>query len=128
MRVAVEQAIRLEPLLAEAHNALGMLYARDARWVESEKSFRRAIEIDPNSSASHMAFAYILNCVSRGEEALDQLTSVPVGHGSPPDDLHTYLREFRRRGGARGYKTLRIMLVPGSDNRNGQSFWPENAR
>ena len=53
MRVAAEQAIRLDPLLAEAHDALGMLYARDARWADSEKSFRRAIELDPNSSASH---------------------------------------------------------------------------
>ena len=53
MRAAAEQAIRLDPLLAEAHDALGMLYARDARWVDSEKSFRRAIELDPNSSTSH---------------------------------------------------------------------------
>ncbi|MEO7650370.1 MAG: hypothetical protein ABIZ80_07865, partial [Bryobacteraceae bacterium] len=53
LRAAVEQALRLDPLLAEAHDALGRLYARDARWVESEKSFRRAIELDPGSSASH---------------------------------------------------------------------------
>jgi TolB-like protein len=51
LRVAVEQALRLDPLLAEAHDALGMLYARDGRWMESENSFRRAIELDPNSSA-----------------------------------------------------------------------------
>jgi tetratricopeptide (TPR) repeat protein len=73
MRAAVEQAIRLDPLLAEAHNALGMLYARDARWVESEKSFRRAIELEPNSSASHTGFAYLLRSLGRVEEALDQL-------------------------------------------------------
>jgi hypothetical protein len=29
MRAAAEQAIRLDPLLAEAHDALGMVYARD---------------------------------------------------------------------------------------------------
>ncbi len=74
MRVAVDQAVRLDPLLAEAHDALGMLYARDARWVESEKSFQRAIELDPNSSASHTGYAlYLLWSVGRVEEALHEL-------------------------------------------------------
>jgi TolB-like protein/Flp pilus assembly protein TadD len=76
LRAAVEQAIRLDPLLGDAHAALGMLHARDARWVESEKSFRRAIELDPNSSASHTGFAYILRCLGRVKEALDQLRIV----------------------------------------------------
>ena len=74
LRAAVEQAIRLDPLLAEAHAALGMLYARDARWVESEKSFRRAIELDPGSSASHTGFALnLLRSLGRVDEALHQL-------------------------------------------------------
>jgi len=74
LRAAVEQAIRLDPLLAEAHDALGRLYARDARWVESEKIFQRAIELDPGSSASHTGFAlYLLRSLGRVEEALDQL-------------------------------------------------------
>jgi adenylate cyclase len=58
---AAEQALRLD-LLAEAHDALGA-HAREARWVESEKSFRRAIELDPNSS--HTGFAYFLRSLGR---------------------------------------------------------------
>jgi adenylate cyclase len=74
MRVAVDQAVRLDPLLAEAHDALGMVYARDARWVESEKSFLRAIELDPNNSASHAGYAlYLLWSLGRVKEALQQL-------------------------------------------------------
>lgn len=74
LRAAVEQAIRLDPLLAEAHGALGMLYARDARWAESEKSFRHAIALDPNNSASHTGFALdVLRSTGRLEEALHQL-------------------------------------------------------
>jgi TolB-like protein len=74
LRAVVEQAIRLDPLLAEAHAAMGRLYARDARWVESEKSFRRAIELDPVSSSSHAGFAlYLLWSLGRVEEALHQL-------------------------------------------------------
>ena len=48
MRAAAEKAIQLDPMLAEAHDALGMAYARDAQWEQSEKSFRRAIALDPN--------------------------------------------------------------------------------
>jgi TolB-like protein len=61
MRAAAEKAIQLDPLLAEAHDALGMAYARDGQWAQSEKSFRRAIELDPNNSQTyqdlqHLAF------------------------------------------------------------------------
>jgi adenylate cyclase len=40
MRAAAENAIRLDPLLAEAHDALGMVYMRDGKWAQSEASFR----------------------------------------------------------------------------------------
>ena len=74
MRAAAEQAIRLDPLLAEAHDAWGILYARDARWADSEKSFRRAMELEPSNSDSQRDFAlYFLWSVGRVEEALDQL-------------------------------------------------------
>ena len=74
MKASVEQAVLLDPLLAETHDALGMLYAREARWAESENSFRRAIELDPNSSASHSGYAmYLLWSLGRVEDALHQL-------------------------------------------------------
>jgi|SRR5215467_1572303 len=51
-----------------------MLYARDARWAESEKSFGRAIELDPSSSAAHNEFAaFLLRPLGRVDEALYQL-------------------------------------------------------
>ncbi len=43
MRAAAERAIQLDPLLAEAHSALGTAYARDGQWELAERSFRRAI-------------------------------------------------------------------------------------
>jgi tetratricopeptide (TPR) repeat protein len=74
MRAATEKAIQLDPLLAEAHDALGMAYARDGQWEQSERSFRRAIELDPNRSESHRHFAaFLLLPLGRIEEALDQL-------------------------------------------------------
>jgi serine/threonine-protein kinase len=74
MRVAAEKAIQLDPLLAEAHDALGMAYARDAQWEPAEKSFRRAIELDPGNSQAYLHFAnYLLWPLGRIDGALKQL-------------------------------------------------------
>ncbi len=48
MRSAAEKAIQLDPLLAEAHSALGTAYARNGQWDQAELSLRRAIQLDPN--------------------------------------------------------------------------------
>jgi Flp pilus assembly protein TadD len=74
MRAAAEKAIELDPLLAEAHAALGVALARDAQWEQSEKSFRRAIDLDPNSSTSNRALAMdLLLPLGRVEEAVGQM-------------------------------------------------------
>jgi TolB-like protein/tetratricopeptide (TPR) repeat protein len=57
MQAAGEKAIQLDPLLAEAHSALGAAFADRGQWDQAEQSFRRAIEIDPNSSAAHDLFS-----------------------------------------------------------------------
>jgi TolB-like protein/Flp pilus assembly protein TadD len=74
MRAAAEMAIQMDPLLAEAHDALGLAYTRDGQWEQSEKSFRRAIELDPSRSESHRHFAtFLLLPLGRIEESLRQL-------------------------------------------------------
>jgi Tfp pilus assembly protein PilF len=50
MRLAGEKAIQLDPLSADANVALGILHAREAQRELSEKSSRRALELDPNQS------------------------------------------------------------------------------
>lgn len=74
LRATAEKAIQLDPLLAEAHDALGMSYARDGNWEQSEKSFRYAIELDPGSSASHDQLGFLLLLpLGRIKEALLEL-------------------------------------------------------
>jgi TolB-like protein len=74
MRAAAEKGIELDPLLPEAHDALGMAYARDAHWDLAEKSFHRAIELDPNSALTYNHFAiWFLMVLGRVEEAVNQL-------------------------------------------------------
>jgi TolB-like protein len=74
MKMAAEKAIELDPLLAEAHAALGVALARDAQWEESEKGFRRALDSDPNSADSRREFAMdLLVPLGRVQEAIQQL-------------------------------------------------------
>jgi len=74
MRAAAERAIQLDPLLAEAHQALGVVFARDGQWEQAEKSFRHAIELDPNRSSAYIGYGeWFLEVLSRNDQALQQI-------------------------------------------------------
>ena len=74
MRAAAEKAIQLDPLLSEAHQALGMVYARNGQWAQSEKSFRRAIELDPNNALAYNDLSLVLLLpLGRIEEAVREM-------------------------------------------------------
>jgi TolB-like protein/DNA-binding winged helix-turn-helix (wHTH) protein len=74
MRVASEKALRLDPLLAEAHASMGLVYSRDRDWEAAERAFRRAIQLNPNLSRPHVDFAtWVLFPLGRLEEALREL-------------------------------------------------------
>jgi TolB-like protein len=74
MRASAQKAIELDPLLAEAHDAMGMAYARDAQWAESERSFRHAINLNPARAETHEHFAsFLLWPLNRTKEAMEQL-------------------------------------------------------
>ncbi len=71
IRTAAEEAIRLDPLLADAHSALGAAYACNGQWDLAERSFRRAIEIDPTLSTTRHAFTrFVLMPLGRMGEAV----------------------------------------------------------
>jgi Flp pilus assembly protein TadD len=71
MRSSAEKAVQLDPLLPEAYSARAVAYARDSRWTESEQSFRRSLELDPNSARSRGDFAMnLLLILGRTSEAL----------------------------------------------------------
>jgi TolB-like protein/Flp pilus assembly protein TadD len=74
MQATAAKAIQLDPLLAEAHAAQGAAYARAAQWEQSESSFRRALDIDPQSSESRDLFTmHLLLPLGRVEEAVRQM-------------------------------------------------------
>jgi TolB-like protein/Flp pilus assembly protein TadD len=91
MRLAAEKAIQLDPLSSDAYDALGILYARRAQWEQSEKSFRRALELEPNRSLARNHFAmYLLLPLGRVDEAVQQSR---LAEKSDPlaSDVHAYI-------------------------------------
>jgi len=88
MRNAANRAVALDPLLAEANAARALAYARDSEWSNAEKSFRRAIELDPNRSATYADFAlWLLSVLGRNDEALGMLRTAMRADPLSPD-LH----------------------------------------
>ncbi|MGH9239965.1 MAG: protein kinase domain-containing protein [Vicinamibacterales bacterium] len=56
MKPAAERALQLDPRLAEAHAAMGVVLARDRKWAQAEAAFRRAVELNGNLSSIRMNF------------------------------------------------------------------------
>jgi tetratricopeptide (TPR) repeat protein len=86
---AAVRAVELNPALAEAHAALGMVETYwDHDWAAAERSFKQAIELEPNLSDAHHRYSLLLAALGRLDQAvaesrraldLDPLSS-GVGH------------------------------------------------
>jgi len=58
MRTAALKALELDPNLAEAHAALGIVYARDLNWATSERYFQQALALNPNLSQVYTSYSF----------------------------------------------------------------------
>jgi tetratricopeptide (TPR) repeat protein len=56
MKPAAQRALQLDPLLAEAHAAMGVVLSRDWKWADAEAAFRHAIALNSNISSIHRSF------------------------------------------------------------------------
>jgi TolB-like protein/Flp pilus assembly protein TadD len=74
-RLAAKRALEIDPSLAEAHSAYGVvLAAYDWNWSEAEQEHKRAIELAPNREAPHFYYATgFLAFVGRNDEAITAL-------------------------------------------------------
>src|SRR5437867_4453149 len=52
---------------------MGLVYMRDHEWNTAEKSFRRAIELNPSDSASYSDYANLLLGLGRVDESLEEM-------------------------------------------------------
>jgi tetratricopeptide (TPR) repeat protein len=75
-RRAYEDAVRLDPGLAEAHSNLGLIAANDRDFEAAESHFRRAIALDPGLVVARYNLAQVLALLGRPEEARAELRTV----------------------------------------------------
>lgn len=69
-KAAAQKAIALDDTLAEAHTSLAfMSYNYDFDWDNSDRQFRRAIELNPNYVTAHHWYSQFLNVVKRFDES-----------------------------------------------------------
>jgi TolB-like protein/Tfp pilus assembly protein PilF len=72
-KVAATRAIALDDTSAEGHSALAMLLLFELKLPESEREFRRAIEINPNYATAHHWFGNsLLVTLGRFDEAVKE--------------------------------------------------------
>jgi serine/threonine-protein kinase len=72
-RAAVERALEIDPTLAAAHTALGMLRSEQYDWAGAERAHQRALELEPGNALVQFAYALFLKWVGRVEEAMPHL-------------------------------------------------------
>ena len=68
---ALEQALKLDDTLGEAHATLGHIRFRfDWDWAGAEREFKRGIELSPNSAYAHGSYANFLRWDARFDQAI----------------------------------------------------------
>jgi serine/threonine-protein kinase len=68
-RTYAERAIALDEQLGEPHASLGMLNQKLWQWTESEREFKRAIELSPNYATAYQWYSILLRILGRFDEA-----------------------------------------------------------
>ncbi|HYI93319.1 MAG TPA: protein kinase [Bryobacteraceae bacterium] len=71
---AAQQALQLDNTLAEAHTSLAFTHLFfDWDWLQTEKEYKRAIQLNPNYASAHSMFGMYLTAMSRFDEALVEM-------------------------------------------------------
>ena len=71
----LQQAITLDPKLAEAHTAMGMLHLRENRYAEAKAALQQAVAANSQDYRAHYYYAYTVSRELFGENQL--VTSIP---------------------------------------------------
>ena len=70
-RQAIDEALRLDETLSEAHSALGMIkVTAEFDWTGAEREFRRALELNPSSAETWDLYSRMCGSLGRFDEAV----------------------------------------------------------
>ncbi len=71
MKETASRALEKDETLPEAHSYLALaILHHDWNWVEAEREFKRALDLNPSQADIHHDYAHYLMSVGRGEESL----------------------------------------------------------
>jgi tetratricopeptide (TPR) repeat protein len=71
---ALKRALQLDETLGEAHKARAwMEFTYDWKWLEADREFRRAIELQPNDATTHQWYAEYLSAMGRFDESVEEI-------------------------------------------------------
>jgi tetratricopeptide (TPR) repeat protein len=76
VRIAAAEAklaLELDPSLAGAHAALGVVAYIEHRWADSERQFKQAFELNPNYAVAYHWHAHLLAAQGQLDAALEEL-------------------------------------------------------
>jgi TolB-like protein/tetratricopeptide (TPR) repeat protein len=71
-RAAAERAVKLEPNLSDAHQALATAHFHATEWELSEREVRTAISLDSTSAEAHYRLGFLLLTIGRTDEAVPE--------------------------------------------------------
>ena len=113
---AAQQALQLDPNLAQAHVLLAAALQQQWHWAEAEAEYRRALALDPNNAAAHEGLALWLVCHGRADEAIAQAEA-----GREVDPLAVSFEDFgwtlfQTRHYDQGVRELRAALLQRPDD------------
>jgi TolB-like protein/DNA-binding winged helix-turn-helix (wHTH) protein/tetratricopeptide (TPR) repeat protein len=67
---AAQQALILDPGLAEAHALLGRILKKQFQWADAEAEYKQALALNPNNATTHLEYAEWQMSHGRVDEAL----------------------------------------------------------
>jgi DNA-binding winged helix-turn-helix (wHTH) protein/tetratricopeptide (TPR) repeat protein/TolB-like protein len=126
-RQLAQQALDLDPQLAEAHAALGDVALRSAwDFALGESELRRAIELDPHKSTYHAWLASLLVYEGRFDEALSEIDRAVADDPLWPlvYSMATYVAGMAHDNNlAIAFAQKYLSLVPDSPESHNQLGW-----
>jgi eukaryotic-like serine/threonine-protein kinase len=107
------KALEYDETVGDAHAALGLVYTfYEWNWREAERALQRALELNPNSSITHMSYSWFLTLTRRHEEAVAEAeTAQSLDPLSPLINAHTGFALFWARRFDESIKQLEASLA-----------------
>jgi len=70
---AAQRALKINKMLAEAHNSLAHINLHEWKWESAENGFRHAIELNQSYVLAHHWYALCLTALGKANEAVDEM-------------------------------------------------------